>query len=70
MEFELYNIEVWRDMPKDIISDDYYIRNKDLMDRITYDIYRLNENLGSLPPRIAKVIIGSTFGAIKDIGVR
>lgn len=70
MEFELYNIEVWRDMPKDIVSDDYYRRNQDLLERITYDIYRLNENLGSVPPNVARVIIGATFGAIKDIGIR
>lgn len=70
MDFEVYNIEVWRDMPRDIISDEYYDRNRELLDRVTYDVYRLDQRLGSLPPNIARVVIGSIFGAVKDIGIR
>lgn len=70
MEFEEYNLEVWVDMPKDIISVEYHERNRDLMDRITFDLYRLNDKLGAYPPKIARAILGSVFGSIKDIGVR
>lgn len=70
MEYEDYRLDLWIDMPKDIISDEYYTRNRELMDRITYDMYRLHSNLGSFPPKIARAVMGSVFGSIKDIGLR
>lgn len=70
MDFTNYNYQVWLEMPKDIISEDYWARNQDLLEEITYDLFRLHENTNAYPPAMARVIIGTIFGKIRSFGLR
>lgn len=57
-------------MPESIVSKDYRLKNRDLINEVTYDIYRIDEMMNSIPPTLARAILASFFGKIQEIGVR
>lgn len=57
-------------MPTDIISAEYKLRNRDLINEVTYDLYRINDMMGSMPPNVARAVLGSFFGKLREIGIR
>jgi hypothetical protein len=57
-------------MPENIVSKDYRLKNRDLINEVTYDIYRIDEMMNSIPPTLARAILASFFGKIQEIGIR
>jgi len=70
LEQDEYYYEVWESMPIDIVSNDYRIRNKNLITEMTYDLYRINDMMGSMPPKLARAVLASFFGKVMELGIR
>lgn len=70
MEYTNYHFEVWEAMPEDIVSADYRRKNRDLINEVTYDLYRVNDMMENMPPTLARSILASFFGKIQEIGIR
>jgi|LakMenE18May11ns_1017448.scaffolds.fasta_scaffold7316236_1 hypothetical protein len=70
MEFEEYYLEVWNTMPESIVSDEYFRKNEELFDAITYEFYQYNEMSGSFKPYLASVAIQKVFGSMLAYGIR
>jgi hypothetical protein len=70
MEFEQYFYEVWNTFPQSIVSDEYYSKNQELLEAITFDMFQYNENTGTLGPRLASVCLQNIFSNILNFGMR
>jgi hypothetical protein len=67
---EEYFYEVFNTMSEDIISDEYFDKNKALIIDISNSLHEIYSRTGKIPPNMAKRIIGGFFSAIKRNGIR
>ena len=67
---ELYFIEVFDQMPYEVISDEYYDKNAELFSTVSNIFYDINQRSGKLPPKLARKIIEEVFSSIQKIGLR
>lgn len=70
MTEELYFIEVFDQMPYEVISDEYYDKNAELLSTISNIFYNINEKSNKLSPKLARKIIEEVFSSIQKIGLR
>lgn len=70
MDFEEYYNEIWAEVPLSSVSSDYRRRNGELIESVTYDIYRLHDQNGRFDIDLARVILTSFFTSLMKIGVR
>jgi len=70
MEYNEYFYDCWNEMPSSIITDEYYDKNQELLDSITYDFYTYNEASGSIPPRMACTLLQRVFSNMLLYGIR
>jgi len=43
MEYDNFYEQLWGSIPSSIVSEDFMILHKDVMDSLTYDLYRLTD---------------------------
>lgn len=67
---EEYFYEVWSEVSSYSVSEEYRIRNSDLIESVTYDLYRLHDQNGRLDTDLARVILVNFFTSLSKIGVR
>lgn len=70
MEYEEYFYDCWNYMPESIITDEYYDKNKELFDAITYDFYKYNESSGAISPQMACTLLQRVFSNMLLYGIR
>lgn len=70
LEYEEYFYDVWNTMEESIVSDEYYSKNEDLFQSLTYDLYYQNTKSLDVPPSVARVIIRSFCENIATFGLR
>lgn len=70
MIFEDYFYEVWNQMPDSVITEEYYNKNEELFEAITYDFFHYNERSGSLPPFVARFVIQQIVNNSLILGIR
>lgn len=71
MEFEEYYYDIWNTMPESIVTDDYYNKNQELFEAITFEFYQYNEmSEGKLSPAIASTVIQKVFGSMLSHGLQ
>jgi hypothetical protein len=67
---ELYFFEVFNTISEDVISDEYFDKNKRLLIDMSNLLYDMNSRNDNLPPDLARRIIEGFFAAIKRNGIR
>jgi hypothetical protein len=65
-----YAYEVFNAVSEDIISDEYFDRNKGLLFAISNELFELNVKSGKIPPERATRIIEGVFSSINKHGLR
>lgn len=70
MDFESYFIEVWEGIPLSIVSQEYRGRNRELLEAMTFDIYRLDSMQGVYDPSYSAILLRNIFVSIQKIGIR
>lgn len=71
MEFEEYYYDIWNTMPESVVTDEYYDKNQELFEAITYEFYQFNEMSGGrLCPNLASTVIQKVFGSMLAYGIR
>lgn len=71
MEFEEYFFNVWNTFPDSVISDEYYAKNQELLEAITYEFFEYNENSrGGLCPELASSVLQKMFSNVLNFGIR
>ena len=70
MSYEEYYYQVWNWMQESLISDEYYEKNKELFDAITYDLYQEYNISGAPNPYIGNLSIRIVFSNLQNIGIR
>lgn len=70
MDFEQYFFDVWNTFPQSIVSDEYYSKNQELFEAITYDMFKYNEMSGTLNPKLASITLQNMFSNILNFGLR
>lgn len=68
--FEDYFNEIWGNIPKYTISDEYRVKNAELIESITYDLYRIHDQNGRLDATLATYILSNIFTSLVKVGVR
>lgn len=67
---EQYFYEVFNTISEEVISDDYFDRNKRLLIDISNMFYDMNSRNDNVSPAFARRIIEGVFSSIKRNGVR
>lgn len=71
MEFEEYFYNVWNTFPVSVISDEYYTKNEELFEAVTFELFEYNQNSGgNMPSSLASVVLQKVFGNIQNFGLR
>jgi hypothetical protein len=70
MDYEKYFHECWDRISPDTVSGEKYHSNLNLIQEITYELYRTNELDGNLPPTLAAKTLTAFFEGIKLNGLR
>ena len=67
---EQYFFEVFNTISEDVISDEYFDKNKRLLIDISNNLHDMHERTGTIPPQRARRIIEGIFSSIKINGIR
>lgn len=70
MNYEEYYYEVWNWIQPSLISDEYFDKNRELFEAITYDLFQEYSQAGAPNPYIANLMIRITFANLQNIGIR
>lgn len=70
MEYEDYFYECWNQIDETIVSDEYYDRNKELLDSITYDLFYIYSKSNAVPPVVARKVLASVCINLTNFGIR
>ena len=61
LEYEDFYNQLWGNIPAKVIDEDYVLHNKDFIDSITFDFYRLYELDNTLTMYVIRKMIESFF---------
>lgn len=70
MDFQEYFYEVWSELSFRVVSDEYRSRNSELIESVTYDLYRLHDQNGRLDIDLSRAILSNFFTSLSKIGVK
>lgn len=70
MDFQEYFYEVWQNLSFSVVSNEYRQRNLELIESVTYDLYRLHDQNGRLDIDLSRVILTGFFTSLSKIGVK
>lgn len=70
MNFEEYYYEVWSNLSYYVVSDEYRMRNSELIESVTYDLFRLHDQNGRLDTDLSRVILTNFFTSLSKIGLK
>ena len=70
MDFTDYFYLVWNDMPETIVTEEYYEKNQELFEAITFDFFQYHSDGGNFPPVLAKFAIERMVSNTLSWGIR
>lgn len=70
MTDEEFFYEVFNTVSDEVISDEYFDRNKALIIDISNSLHEIYSRTGKIPPNMARRIIEEFFSAIRRNGIR
>jgi hypothetical protein len=70
MIYEEYFHDVWNEMPESLITEEYYSKNEEMFQAVTYDFYNYYRNGGNLPPAVASFAIQQMVSGLLSWGIR
>jgi hypothetical protein len=70
MTEEQFFFELFDSMSEDVISDEYYNKNSELLSVISGTLFDINQRSGGMPPAMARRVLEGIFSNILKIGLR
>lgn len=68
-EYE-YWAKIFNEFPESIVSNEFYDRNKDLLEQISDDFCDMDDRTEDFPPAKAKKVLEIVFSNIQKFGYR
>lgn len=65
-----YFYDTINEIPEEILSDDFYERNADLVNSISNSLCDINKMTGKMPPELGKKAMVAFFASLKIHGLR
>jgi hypothetical protein len=65
-----YFIDIFNTLSEDVISDEYYDKNEELLGSTVDMLFDINERTGNIPPVTARRVLEGVFSNILKYGLR
>jgi hypothetical protein len=70
MDYADYFHATWNEISESIVTEEYYDKNQELFEAVTFDFFQFHSDGGNFPPVLAKFAIERMISGMLCWGIR